>query len=166
MSQNNYNLMNGETIIAEAQFHYFLYWLPALLVLLAVVLPFLPLQAPVKYMLYCSGALLVVALLWIVALNNGKRYILTNKRIIKKTGIIQRETAELMLRKIEAVATKQSIAGRIFGYGDVEVSTGEQTDSFEFILRPHQFSNKIHEQIDLIASTASATGTQLTTGDE
>ena len=102
MSQNNYNLMNGETIIAEAQFHYFLYWLPALLVLLAVVLPFLPLQAPVKYMLYCSGALLVVALLWIVALNNGKRYILTNKRIIKKTGIIQRETAELMLRKIEA----------------------------------------------------------------
>ena len=82
MSQNNYNLMNGETIIAEAQFHYFLYWLPALLVLLAVVLPFLPLQAPVEYMLYCSGALLVVALLWIVALNNGNETVVVRIPVI------------------------------------------------------------------------------------
>jgi len=157
--------MNGEQIIAEAQFHYFLYWLPFVLVLLAVVLPFLPIDAPTNYMLICSGAILVVALLWILVLNNGKRYILTNKRIIKKTGIIRRDTAELMLRKIEAVTTKQSILGRIFGYGNVEVSTGEQTDSFEFILKPHQFSNKIHEQIDLIASSA-AMSTQLARGDE
>jgi uncharacterized membrane protein YdbT with pleckstrin-like domain len=165
MSLTDYNLMTGENIVAEAQFHYFLYWLPAVLVLLAVVLPFLPLQAPTSYMLICSGAILFVALLWIVALNNGKRYILTNKRIIKKTGIIRRETAELMLRKVESVSTRQSIAGRIFGYGDVVVSTGEQTDSFEFILQPHHFSNKIHEQIDLIASSAS-NSTALARGDE
>ncbi len=165
MSLSNYDLMKGEEIVAEAQLHYFLYWLPSLLVLLAVVLPFLPLQAPVSKLLICSGAILVVALLWIVTLNNGKRYILTNKRIIKKTGIIRRVTTELMLRKVESVSTRQSILGRIFGYGDVNVSTGEQTDCFEFIIHPNQFSNKIHEQIDLIVSNTPMQ-TQLTRGDE
>ena len=153
MSYTDNNLMNDEVVVAEAQFHYFLSWLPACLVLLAIVIPFLPLKNSLSYQLICSGAILFVALLWAIALNNGKRYILTNKRIIKKTGIIRRETEELMLRKIEGVKTKQSIMGRICGYGDVEVTTGEHTDSFEFILRPHSFSNKIHEQIDIITTS-------------
>ena len=36
------NMMEGEVVICEAQFHYIMFWLPALLAILAVVFPFIP----------------------------------------------------------------------------------------------------------------------------
>jgi uncharacterized membrane protein YdbT with pleckstrin-like domain len=51
----------------------------------------------------------------------------TNQRIIYKTGFISRATSELQLRSIEEVSMQQDIAGRIFGYGKIEIhGTGEE----------------------------------------
>ena len=51
----------------------------------------------------------------------------TNQRIIYKTGFISRATSELQLRSIEEVNMQQDVAGRIFGYGKIEIhGTGEE----------------------------------------
>ena len=148
-------MMEGETLICEARFHYIMFWLPALLVLLAVAFPFVPTgEGTLNTRLLFSGILLVLALLWYIVINNGKRFLLTNKRIILKTGIIMRNSKELMLRKCESINVRQSIMGRILGYGDVIVSTGEEKDVFKYVRNPMTFSTKINEQIDKVSSTA------------
>ena len=158
MSYSSKNMMEGEQIICEARFHYMLYWLPALLLLIAIVLPFIPIgEDTLKYRLIFSGIFIVLAALWAVVINNGKRFILTNKRIILKTGIIMRQSNELMLRKCEGIKVSQSIMGRILNYGDVMVTTGEVVDVFQYIWDPMGFSTKVNEQIDKInLSTSSA----------
>ncbi len=157
MSYITKNLMEGEHVVCEAKFHYMLYWLPMLLVLVAVVLPFLSIgEDTLEYRLIFSAVFLVLAALWAIVINNGKRFILTNKRIILKTGIIQRDSNELMLRKCEGIKVTQSIMGRLLNYGDVMVTTGEVIDTFKYIYNPMAFSTKVNEQIDKI-STAAAT---------
>ena len=154
MSLSKNNMMEGENVICEAKFHYMIYWLPILLTLLAVALPFIPTgEGTLKYRLIFSGIFLVLALLWYIVINNGKKFVLTNKRIILKTGIIMRNSKELMLRKCESINVKQSIRGRIFNYGDVIVSPGEEKDVFQYIWSPMAFSTKINEQIDKISTS-------------
>lgn len=51
----------------------------------------------------------------------------TNQRIIYKTGFISRSTQELQLRSIEEVNMQQSVLGRIFNYGKIDIhGTGEE----------------------------------------
>ena len=49
-------------------------------------------------------------------------YGLTDKRVIAKTGIISRNSEELLHKAIETVEVKQGILGRIFGYGSVIIT--------------------------------------------
>ena len=60
---------------------------------------------------------------------------------------------ELMLRKCEGVQIKQTMLGRIFNYGTVYVTTGEATNSFEYIQDPIVFSTKIHQMIDALKAS-------------
>ena len=157
MSISKKNMMEGEVVVCEAKFHYMLYWLPILLTLLAIALPFIPIgENTMRYRLIFSGIFLVLALLWYIVINNGKKFVLTNKRIILKTGIIMRNSKELMLRKCESINVRQSILGRILNYGDVIVSTGEEKDVFKYIWSPMNFSTRVNEQIDKISHSTHA----------
>ena len=53
----------------------------------------------------------------------------TNRRVVRKTGIMSRETEELRLSAIETVDLSQTTWGRLLGYGDVRV-TGRGESSF------------------------------------
>lgn len=62
---------------------------------------------------------------------------LTNKRVFRKVGLIRRDTDELVYSKIETVAVKQSILGRIFNFGEVEFTgTGGMYIRFVFVENP------------------------------
>ncbi len=62
---------------------------------------------------------------------------LTNKRVFRKVGLIRRDTDELVYEKIETVAVKQSILGRIFNFGEVEFTgTGGMYIRFVFVKDP------------------------------
>ena len=52
----------------------------------------------------------------------------TNRRVIRKHGIISRKTDELRLSTIEAVFINQGILGRILGFGTVTVTGRGQGD--------------------------------------
>jgi uncharacterized membrane protein YdbT with pleckstrin-like domain len=68
----------------------------------------------------------------------------TNLRVVHKTGFITRQTFEMSLDKIESVDVDQSIAGRVFDYGNVTVrGVGEGKETIATIASPLAFRNAI-----------------------
>lgn len=62
---------------------------------------------------------------------------ITNKRVIAKTGLIQRRTMEMFLEKIESIQVDQSVFGRMFNFGSVIISgTGVHSAPFKSISDP------------------------------
>jgi len=146
------NLMEGEHIVMRAELHYIVYWQPALLILLSILLFVFQISPEVyTYQGIVAAILLVVAFFMVVYIHGNRKYILTNKRLIEKIGIIRRDSRELLLRKCEGVQLSQSIMGRILNYGTVIVSTtGEASNDYKFIKDPIRFSTLINQQIDAL----------------
>jgi uncharacterized membrane protein YdbT with pleckstrin-like domain len=69
----------------------------------------------------------------------------TDRRVIVKTGIIARHSSELPLERIDEVYLRQSVLGRLFGYGTVLVSGmgGSEKIAFAGIDDPVEFHRAI-----------------------
>jgi len=78
----------------------------------------------------------------------GSEFMLTNKRVVLRQGIISRKTVEILLAKCEGVSVDQSIIGRILGFGTLVVTTGGATSRFEYVNQPVAFRNSVNEEID------------------
>ena len=62
---------------------------------------------------------------------------ITNKRVIAKTGLIERRTIEMFLEKIESIQVDQTVLGRLFNFGSVIISgTGVHSAPFKNISDP------------------------------
>lgn len=121
-------LVTGEEVIARAHYH----WLNWVVPSLAVLVPF-SLQVASwiwvgagtrAWLNYVTVALIVagvVFFLWEMIRIRATEIAVTDRRFIRKTGWIGRDTAEIELRSIEEVGLKQTIWGRIFGYGTLTV---------------------------------------------
>ena len=144
------NLMEGEQIIMRAQLHYIVYWKPAALILLALILFVFQISPDVyTYQGIIAAALLIIAFISILFIHGNRKYILTNRRLIEKVGIIRRESREILLRKCEGVQLSQSIMGRMLNYGTVVVTTtGEAENDYKYIQAPIRFCTLINQQID------------------
>ena len=61
----------------------------------------------------------------------------TNRRVVRKTGIMSRETEELRLSAIETVDLHQTAWGRMLGFGNVRVTgRGESSLVFSRVVDP------------------------------
>ena len=70
--------------------------------------------------------------------------VITDRRVLIKTGIIRRQTFEMFISKIESVAVDQGFFGRIFDYGSVLVrGTGGFEQAFEAIAEPLKFRSLV-----------------------
>jgi hypothetical protein len=70
--------------------------------------------------------------------------VITDRRVLIKVGFIQRRTFEMFISKIESVAVFQSMLGRLFNYGTVEIrGTGGSSESFATIAAPLPFRDAI-----------------------
>ncbi len=73
-------------------------------------------------------------------------FAVTNKRIIIKTGLISRKIVEMNINKLETVNVKQSIFGRMLGYGSIEFTgTGGTKELFSNIAHPTEFKKRVQE---------------------
>jgi len=67
-------------------------------------------------------------------------FAITNQRVIIKVGLFRRQTVELQLSKLEAIAVDQGLLGRILGYGNIVVTgTGGTKERFKTISGPLEF---------------------------
>ena len=120
MSYVNSVLIKGEEVIYRAKLHWKIYFTP-----------------------------LALFSLWLLPIIRQvtSEFVITNKRIIIKTGFIARKTLEMNLNKIESVNVDQGIWGRILGYGTITIiGTGGTKESFPDISRPLLFRRKFQER--------------------
>ena len=68
-------------------------------------------------------------------------YVLTNRRVIQLSGILNKQVIDSSLEKVNDVKMAQSALGRIFNYGDVEILTASElgVNLFRRIENPVQF---------------------------
>jgi uncharacterized membrane protein YdbT with pleckstrin-like domain len=67
---------------------------------------------------------------------------ITENRIVYKRGFIRRHTFEMNMSKVESVHVNQSVAGRVFDYGDIIIrGVGSSFEPLRTISRPLEFRN-------------------------
>jgi uncharacterized membrane protein YdbT with pleckstrin-like domain len=72
-------------------------------------------------------------------------YFVTDRRIIRQTGVLAKSSMDIYLEKINNVEHRQSLWGRMLGFGDVEIDTASQVGEAHFprIAHPLEFKKTI-----------------------
>jgi uncharacterized membrane protein YdbT with pleckstrin-like domain len=109
------SLAPGESIVARFELHWTAKW--RLIVYLLLAIPTL-------------GIALLAALYEWIRLRSIEMGV-TNRRVVRKTGIVSRQTEELRLASIETIDLRQTAWGRMLGFGDV-VLTGRGESAMIF----------------------------------
>lgn len=144
MSYLKQSLAPGETIVAVFKLHWSMwvrFWVVIALGIVAVV------ALLVAQVAWAALAAAIIAILiagyqwlWLRAIEQG----VTNRRVVHKTGIVSRTTTELRLASIETVDLRQPFWGRIFGFGNVEITgRGETAMVLDRIARPIEVKREI-----------------------
>ena len=143
MSYVEANLMQGEHVVYQTSLHWLMYFWP---IVLAVVGLFMLLGVPALGLIVLALAALLGATVFITVHN--AEFAVTNKRVIMKTGWLNRRSLELLLSKIESVAVDQGFGGKLLGYGTIVLSgTGGSHEPFQNIANPFEFRKQVQEQI-------------------
>ncbi len=80
-------------------------------------------------------------LLWTTLRYISQEYVLTNRRVLQVTGVVNKRVVDSSLEKINDAVLEQSIFGRMFGFGDLKILTASEAaiSEFKMIRRPIQF---------------------------
>jgi len=142
-------LQPGEEIRFRTNVHWLVY-LPAMMMfVLGIAFALWYTAAPSQHLtlLILSGLSAVPGVLLFIAAwlkRFGTEIAVTDRRVIYKTGLVQRDTTEINMAKIESVDVSQSILGRVFGFGTLTIrGTGETIEALRNIASPLQFRNAI-----------------------
>ena len=86
-------------------------------------------------------------------------FVVTNQRVVYRTGVVARKGAEIPLDRITNINFTQRMFERIIGAGNLEVqSAGEQgTTTFDFVRHPDGVQQEIYRQMDARETRQSST---------
>ena len=75
-------------------------------------------------------------------------YMVTNRRLLKVTGVLNKRSADSSLEKINDAVLAQSMLGRIFNYGDLEILTAAEqaVDRYHMLNNPKEFKKTMLTQ--------------------
>jgi uncharacterized membrane protein YdbT with pleckstrin-like domain len=141
-------LQPGEQVRQISSIHWIVYWPGVAVAVLAVIAYWLSdtrlLPGFWRYTSYAFALVAVFLLIqqwfhwWVTEIA------VTNRRVIYKKGLIQRETNEMNMDKVESVQIDQSIFGRMLDYGNVTIlGTGEGFKTLRTIASPIELRNSI-----------------------
>ena len=82
-------------------------------------------------------------------------FVITDRRVIAKFGLLSRTTSEQRLSKIESIHVYQSFLGRLLNYGRVTVTgTGSSATRFGPMADPIACKHALEEQLDATRADA------------
>ena len=144
-------LQPGESIVYRAHLHWIAYLGGIFFVIAAVVLAVLAVVLPeatvrlgliVAALIALFLGLFQLLRVWFVVANT--EIIVTNRRLIYKTGFIARDTVEMNLDKVESVLVEQGIIGRMLNFGRVIVrGVGAGLEPIDRVAAPLQLHRTI-----------------------
>jgi hypothetical protein len=68
----------------------------------------------------------VLSFLWSILRFMNEEYLITNRRLIHAEGVINKKTTDSSLEKINDAILTESVFGRMFGFGDLDVLTASE----------------------------------------
>ena len=156
MSYADALLSTGERVLHRAKQHWFVFVWGAKYPLLAVILGLVVLvlsqnlepaqrDGPLGQFLGIAVAVLVIGGLavfgWHILRYLNQEYVLTNRRVLQVAGVLNKTSTDSSLEKINDARLSQSVFGRMFGFGDLDVLTAADTgvDRFRMIRDPIGF---------------------------
>lgn len=124
------SLAPGESIVATFKLHWSIWLRLWMVIVLGTIAVIALLVAQVDYAAWAALAAAILTILvaayqwlWLRGIEQG----VTNRRVVRKIGIVSRETTELRLGSIETVDLRQSFWGRVLGYGNIEITGRGET---------------------------------------
>ena len=142
-------LQPGEQVVATGKKHWVIY-LPGIATLAIAVVVALAINAAPRLGLSLVVIAAVLGLFSVALLLRewfeqwATEIVVTNRRVVYKTGFISRYTTEMNMEKIESVVVNQNLSGRILGYGTISVrGTGEGIENLNRIADPLRLRNAI-----------------------
>ncbi len=152
-------LLPGENVVLKEHPHWITLvrslLLPAALVVLVALADLTVLGPKMLYVqhlrTYLTLGVVALALLWAIVSWIGWQsivYTLTDQRITIERGVFSRQEKTIPIDRVQDCATRQTILGRIFGYGHVEVDAAgvQGADVFEYLPRPGDFRDQVFVQ--------------------
>ncbi|HEX3541431.1 MAG TPA: PH domain-containing protein [Acidimicrobiales bacterium] len=146
-------LNDGEEVVLDLHPHWW-YLTPAVtLVVAAVVATVISGSTTLTWLTYLLAAVLVLAVVWLLV-----RYarwattslVLTNHRLVHRSGILGKNGREIPLDHINDISYHQRIFERLIGAGDVIIESAGQRgqEVFADLPKPGRIQNEIYRQID------------------
>jgi hypothetical protein len=153
MSYTDRLMSTGERITLRDRQHWFVVLAAGRYAVAALVLAILILvvqlvaapSEPLAGILGIVAAVLFVAGLaflgWEILRYVNQEYIITTRRVIQVSGVINKRSADSSLEKINDADLSQSLFGRMFNFGDLDVLTASEAgiDQFRMIHDPVVF---------------------------
>ncbi len=167
MSYIDKSLVDGETVLYRARQHWIVLLWPALVAacigLIGVgflVVGVVPSLRPhgfsgaagiAGFLLFLAGlGLLGIA----IVKRNATEIAVTSRRVLIKTGIVNRRTLELLLVRIESIGVNEPPLGRMLGFGTVILrGTGGTPEQFDRIASPLEFRKQVQSQVEGVMAT-------------
>lgn len=131
-------MLPGETIRFQANPHWIALagvFIRDLVLILSIIIVYLFLTLKLEVQ---AGWLLVVLLYpvldfaWKLLVWTHLEYLVTDRRIVKKQGVINQALTEIILDKVTNVSLNQSAFARLLNYGDIVVETASEQGVFRF----------------------------------
>jgi uncharacterized membrane protein YdbT with pleckstrin-like domain len=150
-------LLPGENLIVKVHQHWIFVAkslvVPVALLILVIVsdLTFIPSLKVSNLALFLTLAVVALALLWLIVIWirwQSISYTLTDQRIKIETGVFGRQSKMIPIDRIQDCTTRQSLVGRMLGYGRVEVdAAGAQgAEVLEHLPHPGSFRDQVFVQ--------------------
>jgi uncharacterized membrane protein YdbT with pleckstrin-like domain len=144
-------LSTGERITHREKQHWFVFVWGARYTILAIIIAGIGavlqtnLSSPWREILGWAAAIMFVGGLlllgWTILRYINQEYVLTNRRVIQVEGVLNKKVTDSSLEKVNDVVLTQSIFGRMFGFGDLEVLTASESgiSKFRMLVEPVRF---------------------------
>jgi uncharacterized membrane protein YdbT with pleckstrin-like domain len=143
------NLTDGEEVIYRTKRHWLIFVSSLLAFLLCIIFFHIgPAYWPESVLCFLIGV--IWAFYGFINFVSSE-FVVTNKGVLVKTGLIKRDTLETLLSKIECIQVQQGVLGRLFNYGTIViVGTGGTQNTFKVVQKPLEFRKVVQKQISTL----------------
>jgi len=169
MSYAEKNLAPGETIVYRARYHWIYYRTSLALLLVAAVFGLWWWIAGSRLEAEASSGVfgtIALALLFAAGIHflfrriqaSADEFVVTNRRVVRKVGLLAREAEHAPIEKIQDITIDQGVTARVLGYGTVVLETASERGRIVFpdIARPERFRSAIWGQTAGLAASPGA----------
>lgn len=171
------NLAPGESIVYRARYHWIYYRTTLALLLVAAVFGLWwwisgqRLEAGATSSVFGTIALVLLAAALVHFLlrrirASADEFVVTTRRVIRKTGLVAREAEHAPIEKIQDITVDQGVMARLLGYGTVILETASESGRIVLpdIADPERFRSAIWGQTAPAAAPAAPAGAASSAG--